>query len=199
MKSIVSRVPYSFAFAVAAIVLLHGCAPEVATAPPAPEPERFIEYSPEQIQEEILRLKRLLADTTAAEWSDTVNPLAREKVMTDLFLLTVHRKNADPDYGQALGYARYLFQNVPEKRLYYASWGRLLKEHMRLADERDSLQVLLDEASEKPDGLGRLQRHIRRQTEIIDSLTSVADEQAETIRRLQQLDVQMEQERSRIQ
>ena len=187
------------ALVVSAPLLLH-CATAHVEAPKAlPEPERFVDYSQQDIQSEILRLERLLADPNDEQWKDTTLELTRESVAEDLFLLHVHRLNPRPDYGKALGHARYLFEKVPDRRLYYSSWGQLLKRYLALSEKKDSLEAVIESTDDRSKDVQDLRYVVRRQAAQIDSLSAEIKSREETIKKLRQLEVQMERQRSRIQ
>lgn len=187
-------------FFLAGSLVCFSCNPKNTKIRSVEQPERFVEYSSQQVQDEIVRLERILADSTTVSGPEATTKIDRIAVSEDLFCLLLHRRNLEPDYDKALMYARNLFDAVPSKKLYYASWGGLLRQHVQLLHEKDSLQIIVQgNTTDQTTKCSGLQSLNRKQSKQIDSLSAVIRQQNETMMKLRQLDINMEKQRSKIQ
>lgn len=164
----------------------------------------------DKFSEEITRLEIMLMlhDTASAATDSTVKDttLTKDLILSTLFSLYIHVDNPQPDYTKAIMIADTLIYrkaNSP-KISYYKSWRRILEQYLNLQAVNDSLQL---EISEKDKANKTLYYSARRQTKqidslsvrVIDSLSFIIKEQREKITKLQDLDMKIEQQRSKIQ
>ncbi len=182
------------------LALFCGCfTPPVVTKVKIIEPrpsEQFINLSSEEVTAEMKRLQKLLLDTATTSASSTDQRPSRQEIITDLFELSVHLNNPDPDYQQAYAYAATLYRISKTRKLYYLNWERVLKTQVRLRAERDSLENAFQKDSKKSRSLAYVVRLREKQ---IDSLKVVIEEQKEKLEKLKKLDLTMEKQRSTIQ
>lgn len=185
--------------------------PQVIQKETPHQSERYISYNSKMVEQEIQRLEKLLEDTTYAE-PDSIDTtladsadtaLTKEKIMINLFELSIHRSNPDPDYHKAYAYAALLYNMKTKARLYYLNWGRVLSNHFKLTTEKDSLiqenDSLLMEIENNSKTSTSLRYTLQKHSKQIDSLSVLIKEQNETIEKLKKLDLMMEQQRSKIQ
>lgn len=132
--------------------------------------------------------------------------LSREAMLPKLFNLLMHVNNPNPDYSKAVILADSLAGKAKERRylLYYRSWAAVLRKHFVLIAVKDSLETVIKEMDTKNQSL---RYATRKKTKLIDSLSlHISDslsviimEQKEKIEKLQELDLQMEKQRSKMQ
>ncbi len=182
--------------------LLVSCVPtklkQKPVVKPVAEPDSLVLLAPDVVKEKItqLELMLMLKDTT----------LSKEDVLPKLFNLLVHVNNPEPDYRKAASLADSLAATTRARRylLYYQSWGAVLRKHQALTGEKDSLETVIKEINTKNQSLRYATRKRTKQIDslsqyISDSLTVIIREQKEKIEKLQELDLQMEKQRSEMQ
>lgn len=189
------------------ILVMLLCTPApVIKKPEATDAERYAKFGSEDIGRETKRLLDLLNDQTTSQSPDTgvadsisIPKLSRVDITERLFEMTIHRLNPSLDYEKALVYAKYLFENKPDSKLFYANWGRVIKEHLSLEAERDSLLSTIGDMTQTVKALKSRNQDSRRLDTRIDSLQTVIKRQKQKIRKLGELDMMMERQRSKIQ
>ncbi|MBN1984317.1 MAG: hypothetical protein JW795_22525 [Chitinivibrionales bacterium] len=188
------------------IVLIGGLS---CTPPPPkidmPSPEPFLETNPwqlhsnEQIQSEIKRLEQKLLFsnpvTVSRFYRDTTS--ARTQIFESLFDLYIHANNRQPQYEKAyflidvlLKSKRYRHTNA-----YYRDWKQVLDMQRHEKNQYDSLLNEFSLLNKKHESF---RSQLQKRGMEIDSLILVLKRQQETIQKLQELDLKMEQQRSRI-
>lgn len=196
--------------------LILNCTPKIVYKETKPKPHPYENYNSEMVVKEIRRLEKLLKDTTYAEtnysdstiFGDYINvdsTYTKEKILAYLFELYIHKSNPIPDYRKAYSYAEKLYKMDTRRKLYYLNWGRLMQTYFILIEEKDSLAQEIGEASKMSDKNKYLRNTIWKQSKLIDSLKvlikeqdDTIQEQVETIKKLERLDIIMEKQRSKI-
>ncbi len=182
--------------------LLVGCLPRQLTRKPVVEPgvesDSLILLEPDVVKEKITQLEimLMLKDTT----------LSKEEMLPKLFNLLIHVNNPEPDYRKAVILADSLASKATQRRylLYYQSWGAILRKQIVLTAQKDSLETFITEIDSKNQSLRYATRKRTKQIDslsqhISDSLSIIIREQKEKIKKLQELDLQMEKQRSKMQ
>ncbi len=182
--------------------LLVSCLPRQLTRKPVVEPEAepdsLILLEPDVVKEKITQLEIMLM------LKDTA--LSKEKMLPKLFNLLIHVNNPEPDYRKAVILADSLAAEATQRRylLYYQSWGAILRKQIELTAQKDSLEMVIKKIDSKNQSLRYATRKRTKQIDslsmhISDSLSVIIREQKEKIKKLQELDLQMEKQRSEMQ
>lgn len=195
---------YSFFTGIMLIIInCLNCTPkQVIIEVPTLQSERYFTFNAKMVKEEIQRLEKIWRDTTGAEPDSIDTTLSREEILTNLFDLSIHRRNPEPDYHKAYAYAALLYKTKTKDRLYYLNWGCILSNYFQLTvekdsllAEKDSLLLRIEKASKSNQSL---QYNSRKQTKQIDSLSVLIKGHKETIEKLKNLDLMLERQRSTI-
>ncbi|MBN1578354.1 MAG: hypothetical protein JW913_17465 [Chitinispirillaceae bacterium] len=196
-------------------VLFIKCTPPPPVIQKCPEPvwKEYSLFQSHQVKKETARLEALLAalDTTPSDSSgptDSTDTAAAKKLSAleinqRLFELSIHRANPDYDFNKIFEYVSFLYQHGGPDSLRYLNWGRVVREQKALLRERDSLETAISEIFEGEKKESKAVENLKNEVKVYlrqrDSLNAVITVQQETIMKLQNLDVMMEQQRSKIQ
>lgn len=196
--------------AVLTAVILCSCIPKQITnkplfKPTKKEPGKLLRLAPERFNEEItkLEIKLMLHDTASPVHDSLDTTSAKDDIMIRLFDLYIHKSNPEPNYRKAITVANTLIKRKVKNQLYYYNWRHILRKYMRVTFVRDSLDTLISAINDKNKSLqySTLQqtKQNKNLSALVDSLSSVINEQKKTIESLKALDVQIERQRSRMQ
>ena len=153
------------------------------------EPDSLILAYP-GIEREISRL------SVMEQQEDT--SLSKEEIQTRLFSLYIHADNHMPRYDRAVMLAESLAKIKVQKheRQYYRNCRNILEKYLQLNTARDSLERVIGKISEE----NKLLRYsARKQVRQRDSLSGMINTQKGALEKLQELDIKLEQQRSKIQ
>lgn len=182
-------------------IILLDCVPKQLQIQPViktvPEPDSLMLSDPDMFEKEITRLKMMvrLKDTS----------MTKEQALTQLFNLYIHLNNPEPQYDKAVFIADTLSRIAhKQKRQQYRNWKYILEQYLQSAAVKDSLEKVIDKMSEDIKSLRYTARKQSKQIDslsilINDSLSTTITKQKKTIEKLQELDLKLEQQRSKIQ
>jgi hypothetical protein len=176
-----------------AAVLLHCASGQLQQKPvviAVSEPDSLIPADRGMFDKEIARFTMML------QQNDT--SVKREELLTRLFGLYVHVNNPRPQYANAIILADSLVKETAgrQDRQYYCNWRNILQKYLKLNAIRDSLERVVGKISEDNKSLRYM---ARKQTRQIDSLSGMINTQKSALQKLQELDMKLEQQRSKIQ
>jgi hypothetical protein len=161
------------------------------------EPVHLSLLDPEKLQKEISRLELLLQS------SDTV--YTKKEIFGKLFDCYVDIHNNEPLYKRAIAIADTLEKQQDSERMrgYYLNWKNILEKYLALMSSNDSYAYMIEKMSGEIKNLRNSSRKQIKQIDnsmnaTIDSLSVIIRKQKETINKLQDLDLKIEQQRSRI-
>jgi hypothetical protein len=124
--------------------------------------------------------------------------LSKEEIYTRLFSLYIHADNHMPRYDRAVLLADTLAKIKVQKheRQYYRNCRNILGKYLQLSSARDSLERVIGKISEENKSL---RYSARKQVRQRDSLSGMINTQKGALEKLQELDMKLEQQRSKIQ
>lgn len=177
---------------------------------PGPQWTEYTAFQPEHIKSEIQHLESLLAngDTLtikSGNSSDSTDSaiakqLSHMEIAQRLFELSIHYANPDYNIDTIYKYALFLNTHNGPDNLRYRNWIRIAEEQKQMLQKRDSLMAVNSNAEEKNAKVSKQlwneKSNFKKQC---DSLNSIINKKEEMIMKLQQLDVIMEEQRSKIQ
>ncbi len=189
------------------VIIFPNCTPKMVVKEVHVTPsEQFSGYNAKMLKERIRHLEGLLEDTAGGNTDYFDSTISKERILKDLFELSIHRNNPKPDYQKAYTYAASLYKMKTRHHFYYLNWGRMLNNYFMLNTEKDSLIIVKDSLLQAIEGESKKSKslqsnlyNLRKQTKQIDSLSTLITDQKETIEKLKKLDVMMEKQRSKIQ
>jgi hypothetical protein len=166
--------------------------PVVVVATP-PEPETL--ENPEGMATEKIKQK-ILQYETMLQSNDTM-VFSKDELLAGLFDLYIHESNLEPSFRKANILADSLVRTgfIPGRRQYFLNWKKMLEIYLETCSSKDSLERMLGQLNEETK---TIRVSARKQTKLIDSLSAVVDSQKVIIGKLQDLDLRMEKQRSKI-
>jgi hypothetical protein len=164
--------------------------PDVVLPVPKPELDNPEGMTAEIIKEKISQYEIML------QLNDTMI-FTKEKLLAGLFDLYIHENNSEPTYRKAIILADSLSRSgmVPGRRQYFLNWKNLLGMYLQICSSKDSLGKVIVQVSDETKAIRFL---TRKQTKQIDSLCTVINSQKVIIGKLQELDLRLEQQRSKM-
>ena len=119
-----------------------------------------------------------------------------KKLRIKLFDLFINSNNSARPYMQATVVAESLLaMDISfQERVFYSNWKCVLNGYLQIHSQGDSLTAVIEKSNESTKEIKSLQR---RQLKQIDSLMVVIGLQKATIAKLQELDMRLEQQRSK--
>ena len=134
----------------------------------------------------------LIAQLLTADSSKVNQKNLRQK----LFELFISCNNPTRPYMQAIALAESLLtMDISfQERTFYSNWKSVLYGYLQIHSQGDSLTAVIEKSNESTKEIKSLQR---RQLKQIDSLSVVIGLQKATIAQLQELDMRLEQQRSK--
>jgi hypothetical protein len=122
---------------------------------------------------------------------------SKDELLTGLFDLYIHENNPEPSFRNASILADSLARTgfVPGRRQYFLNWKKMLEIYLETCSSKDSFERVLGQIS---DETKTIRSSFRKQTKLIDSLSAVVDSQKVIIEKLQDLDMRMEKQRSKM-
>ncbi len=183
------------------------CMPRPVLQAPDPEPpeqrdEELVLPPPESFAEEVTTLEiRIMMNDTAPAVADSLDTVPHNATKTDLmaklFDLYTHVNNPNPEYAKAITLADSILQRKGGRQsaLIFLNWKRILAGYLQVSASRDSLEKEMFEASKKA---GTLQGFSQKKLKQIDSLTIIIGQQKQALDRLKEVDVNIEQQRRKI-
>ncbi len=203
-------IPSSFIIIIIIVFNYINCTPQQTIHKETPgRSARFVEFNSKTVKSETQKLEVLLFEIKTNQTNSTDTTLSEEKVLIDLFELTIHKSNAEPDYKKAYEYAESLYKSGTKDKLYYLNWGRILKSYFTLTTQKDSLEQEINNIIENKDSLentsqkrsikiNNLKTIVEDQKKTIEEQSIIIVQQKETIEKLKKLDIMMEKQRSKI-
>lgn len=174
------------------------CAPKplikpVVVVTALPEPQTL--ENPEGMASEKIKQK-ILHYETMLQLNDTM-VFSKDELLAGLFDLYINDNNLEPSYRKASILADSLARTgfVPGRQQYFLNWKKILEIYLEACSDKVSLERAIGQDS---DETKVIRLSIRRQTKLIDSLSAVVDSQKVIIGKLQELDLRMEKQRSKM-
>ena len=181
----------SLTASIAAVVIM--CSPPPVHRQSEPLPESTIDTI--SVPDAALIQQESAALIAQLQYPDS-SKVNLKKNRQKLFDLFISCNNPTRPYIQAIALAESLVtMDISfQERVLYSNWKSILLGYLQIQSQRDSLTALIEKSNESTKEIKSLQR---RQLKQIDSLSVVVGLQKATIAKLQELDMRLEQQRSK--
>lgn len=184
-------------------MVFYYCVPKTIHQPPVQEQdirdEEIWMPPPESFTEEVttLEIKLMMNDTAPGKIDSLDTVITKKDLMTRLFDLYIHVNNPNPEYAKAITLADSIIQRKGNKHstLYFMNWKRILADYLQLTASKESLEKEMQEALKKA---GTLQGFSQKKIKQIDSLTAIIEQQKQALDKLKELDIKIEQQRTKM-